>query len=337
MQALTYNPQASQTAHLSLTEVVKPTLTKHNAIVRVTGVGVCGSDLLKLNRGLIPVGAILGHELVGVISEISAEMSKLYNLQVGDRIVSSHHVPCLQCNYCLAGQESLCKQFKATNFNPGAFCEYLELSEAHLKYTVQKIPENLSDEESSFIEPVACCIKAIKKIKSISPYKTRNLVLGLGSIGLIMGQLVKYYYPEEQVIGCDIIPARLKLAQALGFDNTISKLDAKYDCIFLCAGSNVTVDLALRHAADGASIMVFASVEDGRKAFANNDIYYKELNVMASYSPNLSDLKESLELVIAHKIELQKLITHRSGLADLGATILRCSQNFGIKTYLEIK
>lgn len=162
MKALIYQPNSPQTSFLELSEVEKPLLKDNNAIVKVTGVGVCGSDLLKLNRALVKPGTILGHEMVGIIDEISEIMSQKYDFKVGDRILSSHHVPCLECDYCLRDKESLCTKFKSTNFNPGAFCEYLELSEDHLKHTVHKIPDGMTDEVASFTEPVACCLKAVR-------------------------------------------------------------------------------------------------------------------------------------------------------------------------------
>ncbi len=337
MKALAYNPQSSETSFLQLIDTAKPKLTDSNAIIKVIGVGVCGSDLLKLNQGLVKPGAILGHEMVGLIDEISEELGSKYGLQVGDRIISSHHVPCLECNYCLNGQESLCTQFKSTNFNPGAFCEYLELSEAHLKHTVYKLPEDLSDEEGSFIEPIACCIKAAERSNiAMAKFHPKVLVIGLGSIGLIMGQVVKHYLPNAELTGLDLIEDRLKLAKELGFDKSISSLNHSYNYIFLCAGSSATVDLAIKHAANGATIVVFSSVSDQLKAFTNNDIYYKELTVLGSYSPNLANLSESLDLISSGIIKVQPLISQRSDLENLGETIRVCNEKQGIKTYLKI-
>ncbi len=360
MKALVYNPDSTQTSFLQITEITKPVLKNNNAIVKVLGVGVCGSDLLKLNRGLVKAGAILGHEMVGIIDDISSEMSERYDLKKGDRIVSSHHVPCLECDYCLRGQESLCAQFKSTNFNPGAFCEYLELSEGHLKHTVLKVPAHLTDEVVSFTEPVACCLKAAERALSqrstISqrvpiirhceePQATkqssiRALIIGLGSIGLIMGQVVKHHLANAEVTGLDLLEERLKLAKELGFDKTVASLQGagndEFDYIFLCAGSSATIDLAIKHARNGATIVVFSSVADASKAFTNNDIYYKELTILGSYSPNLSNLRESLELISSGKIKVEKLITHRASLKNLGESIKLCGDKQGIKSYLAI-
>lgn len=339
MKALAYNPNLQESSFLELVEVEKPQLNDTNAIVKVTGVGVCGSDLLKLDRALVKPGTILGHEMVGVIDQISDAMSEKYGFKPGDRILSSHHVPCLKCDYCKRGKESLCEQFKSTNFNPGAFCEYLELSEAHLKHTVQKIPDHLSNEVASFTEPVACCLKAVKGTVIANAVKQSNakiLVIGLGSIGLIMGQVAKVYLPSSELSGLDLNESRLELAQELGFNEAWSSLQgtkqSNYDLIFLCAGANATVELATKHARNGATIVVFSSTP-GETQFFNNDIYYKELTVMGSYSPNLEDLREALELLSENKIKVDNLITHQSNLEQLSQTINTCKQEQGIKSY----
>lgn len=342
MKALVYNPNHQETSFLELIETNKPILKDNNAIVKVTGVGVCGSDLLKLNRALVKPGTILGHEMVGIIDEISETMSKQYGFKKGDRILSSHHVPCLECDYCLRGKESLCTKFKSTNFNPGAFCEYLELSEDHLKHTVQKMPNGMSDEVASFTEPVGCCIKAVKNCFNATSQKSearnlRLLIFGLGSIGLIMGQVVKHYLKDSKLTGCDPIESRLSLAQELGFDQTCKASSQEdYDIVFLCAGANTTVDLATKHARNGATIVVFSSTP-GETSFSNNEIYYKELTIMGSYSPNLDNLKEALELLSSGDIKVDKLITHKSNLEDLGKTIKFCNEHTGIKTFLSNK
>ncbi len=339
MKAAVYNPEAKDKSYLSIIELDKPKLQELGAIVKVKGVGVCGSDLLKLDRGLVKAGTVLGHELVGTIEEISTTMSAKYGLKVGDRIVSSHHVPCLECEYCINGKESLCTHFKLTNFNPGAFCEYLELSEGHLKYTVQKVPDHLSDEEASFTEPLACCIKAVEK-SGIKTYrcsqnnKPKLLVIGLGSIGLMIGQLVKHYRPDFDVFGMDLLESKLKLGLVSGFDHCSNDFDEEFMHIFLCAGANVTVDLAIKKAKPGACITVFSSVGNPDLGFANNDIYYKELTVQGSYSPNLENLDESLELIAKREIKVAHLISHRTGLDQLGEKIIKSKKENGIKTFL---
>jgi L-iditol 2-dehydrogenase len=151
--------------------------------------------------------------------------------------------------------------------------------------------------------------------------------VGLGSIGLIMGQVAAS--ENVTVTGLDLLSSRLELAKELGFDNVI----ASYDYIFLTAGSAPTIDLALQAARNGATIVVFSSVK-GEANFDNNDIYYRELTITSSYSPNLEDLRESLDLLARGKVQVDKLITHRSNLENLGTTIEQAKQEQGIKVYL---
>ena len=326
-----------------------PVLNNDGAIIKVKGCGVCGSDLLKLDRSLVKAGTVLGHEVVGEIYEISEENSKKYNLKKGDRIISSHHVPCNACTYCLNGRESLCRQFKSTNFEPGAFAEYIKLSEKHLEKTVLKVPESLTDIEASFTEPVACCLKAIKK-SGLANHKgnCKVIIIGLGSIGQILGQLVNLYLPEgytHRLIGCDLLDDKLELAESNGFNETKKTLGKKVkqgtvselaDFIFLASGANATIDIALKNVRDGGSIVVFSSVPDKEVAFTNNDIYYRELSILSSYSPNLEDLKESLELIKDNKVKVDNLISHITDLDDLGSTIKKSREENGTKVFLNL-
>jgi len=363
MKALVYSPEHASVAYLDLLDIKTPSITANTCLVKVLGCGVCGSDLLKLERSLVKPGSVLGHEMVGEIFEIPAELSAKYALKKGDRIVSSHHVPCGECNYCINAQESLCKQFKETNFNPGAFCEYLELTEAHLAKTVIKIENhNLDNLSLSFIEPLACCIKAIKRSSLLERKgKTNVLVLGLGSIGLIIGRLLNYYRSQSgtlaeievhqesssgfmngmvNIYGVDPLEAKRELA-CTSFDSTYPSienlsLDQKPDFIFLSAGASACVDLAVTAINDGGTIVVFSSVMDKEKAFSNNAIYYKELKVLGSYSPNLIDLRESYEILSQSLITVKDLISHKASLENLGETIVKARNENGVKVYLEL-
>jgi L-iditol 2-dehydrogenase len=361
MKALVYSSEAVTKACLDLVDYETPQDTEYSCLIKVLGCGVCGSDLLKLERALVKPSTVLGHEMVGEVFEINETLSKKYNLKKGDRIVSSHHVPCGKCNYCLNNKESLCLQFKSTNFNPGAFCEYLELSEDHLKHTVIKLNEATSNISASFTEPVACCIKAIKKSGLLAHKGSANvLILGLGSIGLIIGRLINYYReysdssasnPHSQqhrhkkleinLYGCDPIETKQKLAAESGFDKVFNDIALinnaeRPDYIFLSAGANICIDLAISYIRDGGTIIVFSSVPDNAKAFTNNEIYYKELSIISSYSPNLSDLKESYQLISENKIRVSDLISHTANLSNLGETIMKARKDNGIKVYLDL-
>ena len=285
-------------------EVEKPELTNHGAIIKVKGCGLCGSDIVKIKQNVIPGGTVLGHEIVGEITEINSENK---NFKIGDRITGGHHVPCYKCVYCRNQNYSMCKNFKDSNIIPGGFSEYVYLSDAHLDNTIFKVPDNLSNSQASFVEPAACSLRAVKRANI--GLGDNVFVIGLGSIGLLIGQIAKHYGAE--VCGCDLLDERLELAKELGFSQTYkyTKLEetANFynfktgfigaDKVFLASGSLSSIPLALATVRDGGTIVVFSSVATSNAAFSNNDIYYRELTIMGSYSPSPQDLCESLDLI----------------------------------------
>lgn len=272
------------------------------AIIKTYGCGLCGSDIVKFRQKLVKDGTVLGHEIVGEIVEINSDT----DFKVGDKIVSSHHIPCFDCIYCKNENYSMCEHFKLTNIIPGGFSEYIYLSEEHLKNVAYKIPQSLTEVEASFYEPLGCCIRAIKRADLLPNSKV--LVAGLGSIGVLMSQGLKAY--GHKVFGCDILSSRIDEANELGIQSYNSNELENFgvDAVFLTAGADATIDLAIKNVRDGGKIVVFASTPKNF-GFANNEIYYRELTVMGSYSPSPADLKDSIELLASGKVNVKNLST----------------------------
>lgn len=311
------------------------------AIVKVLGCGLCGSDIVKfLHDG---TEKVLGHEVVGEIVDIKPTfMSKF---QKGDKVVLGHHVPCMKCEYCLNKNYSMCRQFKETNIRPGGFAEYIYVSPIHLKNTVFKVPKNLDDMEISFMEPLACCIRAVERAEV--KQGSTSLIIGLGSIGLLMGQAVKAF--KGDVIGCDLIEERVALANNLSFDASIKfedndttsaqikEMTCGYgaDIVFMTSGSDKAIDFALKSVRDGGTILVFSSVPNDTAGYTNNDIYYRELKIMGSYSPSPMDLKLAHKLLSKKKVVVKYLSTAYQ-LENLGDAIEDTIANKTLKAYIKI-
>ena len=132
---------------------------RKGAILKVLGCGLCGSDIIKLVNKSVKDGTVLGHEIVGKIVEINSSTDFVED----DVIVTSHHIPCGKCEYCKNGNVSMCRYFKKTNIFPGGFSEYVYVSDEHLAKVAYLKPKNLSEDESAFYEPLACCIRAVKR------------------------------------------------------------------------------------------------------------------------------------------------------------------------------
>ncbi len=329
---------------ISIHEMPQPTLQEHGgkgAIVKVLGCGLCGSDIVKfIHDGNAKV---LGHEVVGEIVEINNGMFSKF--KKGDKVVLGHHVPCMDCDYCRNQSYSMCRQFKKTNIFPGGFAEYIYVSPLHLQNTVFKTPEKLDDMEISFMEPLACCVRAVERA-GVHKGST-SLVIGLGSIGLLMGQAVKAF--EGDVIGCDLIEERVALANNLNFDVSLKFKDndatsAKIkemtcsigaDIVFMTAGSDSTLDFALKSVRDGGTILVFSSVKNDTTGYTNNEIYYRELKILGSYSPSPEDLETAYNLLTKKKVIVKYLSTVYP-LEDIGRAIEDTMANKTLKAYIKI-
>lgn len=271
---------------------------RKGAIVMTLGCGLCGSDIVKFRHKIVHDGAVLGHEIVAEILEINSDTK----FKKGDRIVTSHHIPCGECNFCRHGNVSMCEHFKKTNIFPGGFSEKVFVSEEHLKNVAYLVPENMTDEEISFYEPLGCCIRAIKRC-ALQKDDTA-LIVGLGSIGLLMGEGLKAM--GYKVYGCDLIPERIELAKKMGIEPFDFSFEV--DGVFMTSGADKAIDTALKAVRAGGKILVFSSTPLSN-GYPNNEIYYKELTVLGSYSPSPADLKDSFDLLASGKVNVKGLTT----------------------------
>lgn len=271
---------------------------RKGAIVMTLGCGLCGSDIVKFRHKIVHDGAVLGHEIVAEILEINSDTK----FKKGDRIVTSHHIPCGECNFCKHGNVSMCEHFKKTNIFPGGFSEKVFVSEEHLQNVAYLVPENMTDEEISFYEPLGCCIRAIKRC-ALQKDDTA-LIVGLGSIGLLMGEGLKAM--GYKIYGCDLIPERIELAKKMGIEPFDFSFEV--DGVFMTSGADKAIDTALKAVRAGGKILVFSSTPLSN-GYPNNEIYYKELTVLGSYSPSPADLKDSFDLLASGKVNVKGLTT----------------------------
>ncbi len=276
---------------------------KKGAIVKVLGCGLCGSDIVKLIHNLAKDGTVLGHEIVAQIIDINSDT----NFHCGDVIVTSHHIPCGKCEYCKNGNVSMCRHFKETNIIPGGFSELVFVSEEHLQNVAYLKPQNLTNDEAAFYEPLGCCIRAVKRAGL--KQNSTALVVGLGSIGILMAQALKAF--GMNVIGCDLILSRVELLKSLGIEafKVTEMCDSiKVDGVFMTSGSDKAIDTAFKYVRDGGKILVFSSTPNNM-GYANNEIYYRELTILGSYSPSPVDLKDSLNLLQSKEVKVSGLST----------------------------
>ena len=196
-----------------------PTINETELLVRVHGCGLCGSDILKIIQQA-PPPVILGHELTGTIVECGKAVS---DFEVGQK-TRAQSTGC-PSHYCRHQNYSMCAAFKASNIDPCGFAEYIRVPTEHVRHTTLLLPETLSAEEGSFVEPLACCVRAVRRTPLLPGDSV--VVMGLGSVGLLMLQAAKALGAGRdksgpcgavRVYGVDLLPERLQLAYDLGAD-----------------------------------------------------------------------------------------------------------------------
>lgn len=141
-------------------ELPFPKIGSEEALVEVKSCGICGTDVHKAIHKTVKTPIVLGHEVSGIIVDIGKKVDKF---EISDEVALAHHAGCGVCHYCRKGHQSLCDDYLKTNLDPGGFSTYVRVPAPNVRNTMLKIPEGLSFDEASFMEPLACCLRGFKK------------------------------------------------------------------------------------------------------------------------------------------------------------------------------
>ena len=298
----------------------KPEIADDEILVKVMASGICGSDVTEWYR--VPKAPrILGHEATGVIEEVGSKV-KRYN--VGDRVFVSHHVPCGKCSYCLRGHHTACKTLHITNYFPGGFAQYIRVPWINVDKGVYKLPSDMSFEEGTFIEPLACVVRG-QRLAEVQEGDVL-LIIGSGVAGILHAQLAKFK-GLKQVVVADINPYRLEQAERFGADQTLDargNLSQKLkevndgrlaDQVVVCTGATQAALTAMECVDKGGTILFFAVPEPSIKVpVPMNQFWRNEITLKTSYGAAPNDLEESLAILAQKKLNVEGMITHRLSL-----------------------
>jgi len=319
MKAAVYYSQRD----IRIEEIPTPKIGRDEVLVEMKACGICGSDLMDWylkNRAPL----VLGHEPSGVIVEKGVDVE---NFDVGDRVFVHHHVACLKCHYCLHEDYTLCEQFHKTNIIPGGFAEYFKVPAPNLNLDTLKIPDGISFDEATLIEPVGCCLRAIKKCGIRQGDSVA--IIGAGTTGIIHTVLAKVF-GAGKVIVSDLIDFRLRAAQKFGADIVVNPLNTSFnkvvkdetdgrgvDLVIVTAPSPEAYKAGLGVCRKGGKLCVFAPTEPGKfLEISPKELFFNELQIIPSYSTSHVETREALELIKSGKIRVRELITHRFPLVD---------------------
>ena len=306
---------------IRLEEIPVPKIGADEILVQMHACGICGSDVLEWYR-LKKAPSVLGHELTGEIVKAGRDVK---GYKVGDRVFISHHVPCNTCRYCLNGHHTVCDTLRKTNLDPGGFAEFIRVPGINVDRGLFPLPDEISYEEGTFIEPLACVLRS-QKIAHLQPGQT-VFIIGGGIAGLLHLKLAMALGASSVVV-TDIDKRRLAYAERFGAkaailadDNTAELLKRANngrlaDLVIVATGVIVAIHKAWKTVDRGGTVLIFAPTEPGIDiALPLFDIWHDGIKITTSYAGSPLDIIETIELIRSKVITVKDMITHRFPLA----------------------
>jgi L-iditol 2-dehydrogenase len=316
--AVYHSPQDTR-----IEEVAIPEIDDHEVLVDMKACGVCGSDLMDWYlKPRAPI--VLGHEPAGIIAE---KGKKVEGINLKDRVFVHHHVACMTCHYCLNGDYTLCEQFHKSNIEPGGFAEYFKVPAPNLQLDTLKIPEHMSFEEATLIEPIGCCVRALNKCNL--KVGDSIAVIGAGPTGLIHAALSKIYGAQTTIVS-DLIDFRLNFAKKFGADVLVNPKNEDLTAVARSETEGTGVDIAVVTAPSleayraginvcrkGGKLCVFAPTVPGAYLqMSPKELFFSEIQIIPSYSTSHQETRTALHLIESGRLKARELITHSFRLED---------------------
>jgi L-iditol 2-dehydrogenase len=293
--------------------------------VQVHACGVCGSDVMewyRIKKAGRPNGiGAFGHECAGIITEIGEGVDPKWN--IGDRVVFTHHVPCNTCDACIHGHTTACHMLHSTKFknNYGAYAEYVVLPAVNVNKGLFLLPENVSFDEATFMEPLGCVLRG-QRWAHVTDGKA-VLVIGAGLSGLLHVQTAKLNGAGLVAVS-DVNTDRLKVAEPFGASVTINAAEedvpARFkeinggrgaDVVIMTAPLPVCVKQSLEVVAPGGTILFFAPTNPEINSEINLwELWQNEITITHSYGADFRDLHTALKWLQYGRVNVKDMITH---------------------------
>jgi L-iditol 2-dehydrogenase len=293
-------------------------------LLKIHSSGICGSDVMEWYR-IHKAPLVLGHEIAGEVVEVGEGVKSFF---VGDRVTATHHVPCFTCHYCLSGHETVCDTLlSGTHFAPGGFGEYVRLPVINVERGTWKIPAEVSFDEATFVEPLACVLRGLRAA-GFKPTQ-RLLLLGSGISGLLYVALA-HALGAGLIVATDLSAYRRDAATRFGADHVLDAhqdVSAEFrrlnrglgaDTVVVTTGAPSAVEQAMDAVERGGTVLFFAPTAQGATVplSVNNLFWRRDITLTTSYAGSPADCVTALELLRMKRMPIEAMITHRFALAD---------------------
>jgi L-iditol 2-dehydrogenase len=314
---------------MRLETVPVPHIGRGELLVRIHTCGICGTDLKKISTGSHSAPRVFGHEMAGVVVARGAGVTRFAE---GDRVMAFHHIPCGKCYYCERKVFSQCPVYKRVGTTAGfgepsggGFAEYIRVMDWIVEKGVIRIPDSVSFEQASNIEPVNTVWKGIATL-ALQQGET-VLVIGQGPIGLMLGKLAQR--AGANVITSDLFPQRLTISQRYGLTQSIDASQSDLvqtirertggrgaDAVILAVGGSSLIRPAIDAARFGGRVLLFAQTVRGEVMIDPASVCVDEKTLLGSYSASVELNEQVAQFVFSGEMDLAGLYSHRFPLAQ---------------------
>jgi L-iditol 2-dehydrogenase len=303
-----------------------PEIAPGELLVRLRACGLCASDVMEwYMKPRAPIYP--GHEPVGVVAAVGEGVQQF---SVGQRVFIHHHVPCMVCHVCQRGSFSQCLTFRATRLYPGGLSEYMRVPAPNVQLDVLPLPDELSFEAATLIEPLACCVRGINR--AAIQVGDSVLVLGAGSNGLMLAQLAQQR-GAVRVIIVDPIAYRRQCALDAGIDHVLNPVGSgqepllqqiyavndgrKPDIVLVTPSSISALQQGLELVGPGGTVLFFAPPPPAAVLpLTPNTLFFQEISVRTCYSAGPYETRLALDMLRTGRIRPETVITHTFPLKD---------------------
>ena len=305
-------------------ELATPKLAAGEILVKVESCGICHTDLKKIEFGLLAPPRIYGHETAGIVAAVGEGVTKF---KQGDGVIAFHHIPCKKCFYCQRNLYAQCLVYKkvgiTAGFEPagGGFSQYVRVMDWIVENGVEKIPDGVSFDSASFVEPVNTCLKAV----TMADPRPDDLavVIGQGPIGMLFTMILKH--KGVRTVTTDTMVSRRTLSKQFGAEHCWDPITSNVrnliqemtdgrgaDLVFVATSAPGVVEQAVGCSRPGAKICLFAQTSHKERIEVSGaDICVGERVLFGAYSASVDLQKESADLVFSGNLPVHELVSHR--------------------------
>ncbi len=299
---------------LDLVEAPVPELRGDGEVlVRTAASGICSGDLMPwyLKK---KVGTVLGHEVVGRAAEVGSAVG---HVRKGDLVFLHHHAPCGGCPACARGAPVHCPEWRASSLDPGGMAEWVRVPAVNVRGDTFAV-NDLEPEQAVFIEPLGCSVKALRRLAVTVPLAgARGVVVGCGVMGLLNLAAARALGASEVVaVEPDEVRRKVALrhgaAAALTPEEADRELGRSADFVVIGPGHPDVIRQSLAYVRDAGVACLFTPTPTGVLTHLDlGDLYFREVNLVPSYSCGPSDTRLAYELLRTGRVRTGGLVTHR--------------------------